>query len=74
MENNASRLLNATRLKLASEYHEALANLQVFLSNPSGVADHPDITGQITEFIRKASGAKDALALLDSLEIQSEND
>tara|TARA_Y100000034_G_C6516393_1_gene222064 strand:- start:190 stop:429 length:240 start_codon:yes stop_codon:yes gene_type:complete len=64
---NANRLLVAARLKLVAELNESLTNLQVFLNNPTGVADHPNLTDQVLGFIREASAANDALAFLDGL-------
>ena len=67
MTNNANKLLTAARLKLVAELNEPMTNLQIFLNNPTGVADHPDLTGQVLKFIRGASHANDALVFLDGL-------
>jgi hypothetical protein len=61
---------NPMYLALKARYEakklEALANLQIFMKAPVGVADHPDILNTIAGFTENLAHAEDILFSLES--------
>ena len=57
-----------TRAALAhfkAERERASANLNVYLKNPAGIGEHPDIVGEVIELIKKIVEADEAIKYLE---------
>jgi hypothetical protein len=62
MSNNvAEHILRATISRLQAEKDEALAILNLYLGNPVGVGDHPNIVDEVHTAVRKVADADEAL-------------
>tara|TARA_Y100000310_G_scaffold243255_1_gene247714 strand:+ start:173 stop:391 length:219 start_codon:yes stop_codon:yes gene_type:complete len=60
-------LCAAARQHFEAEKAQALINLKVYLQNPVGVSDHPNLVKEIIELIRKIAEANDCIATLESI-------
>ena len=62
---NSEVLLNAVRdhMKGKISYHRA--NIEVYLSNPAGIGEHPDIVESIESELEKLSHASEILETLE---------
>jgi hypothetical protein len=58
-------LLNALRQHYLGHIETARANVEVFLENPVGVGEHPDIAETMDKEISKIADASDKLKTLD---------
>ena len=56
--------LNALRLKYEAEIEVAKANVRVYLDNPVGIGEHPDLVSAIDSQIELMAAAKDKLKIL----------
>jgi hypothetical protein len=63
MMNN--KLLLALKARYQAQKAEGLANIDVYMQNPAGIGEHPDITGAIAEQIAKIAEADDGLLVLE---------
>ena len=57
-------LLDALEAKYRGQIAEAAANIRVYVENPTGTADHPDIVNAMDEQINKIAGAQEKLDIL----------
>lgn len=57
-------LLEALRARYKGEILMARANIEVYLKNPAGIGEHPDITGAIDEQVAKLAEADEKLSTL----------
>ena len=57
-------ILKALEDKYNADISEAAANLKVYLENPVGVAEHPDIVTEADKLIAKIAEAEDKLEIL----------
>ena len=60
-------LINALIKKLEGEIAVAEANVSVYLQNPAGIGEHPDIMAAIEEEIAKAAEFKEKLEMLEEI-------
>jgi len=58
--------LEAAKMKLAADIKDAEAKIQLYLSNPVGVGDHPDISEEILKAAADGSHAEDLLSFLNN--------
>ena len=56
--------LNALRSKYEAEIEVAKANVRVYLDNPVGIGEHPDLVSAIDSQIELMAAAKDKLKIL----------
>jgi len=56
--------LNALRLQYESEIAKAKDNIEVYLTNPVGIGEHPDLAAAIDSQIDVLSHAEDKLEVL----------
>ena len=61
-------LKRALVAKYTGELAEANANIAVYLRNPSGIGEHPDIVAAINEQVEKGANAKEKLDFITSLD------
>lgn len=60
-------LRDALSLKYRGEIAAATANIQVYLHNPAGIGEHPDIIAAIDSEVEKAVAAEEKLEFLERL-------
>ena len=54
---NSKKILTALATRYQSEIQSSLANIDVYMGNPAGIGEHPDIAGAVDEEIVKLSEA-----------------
>ena len=59
-------LKNALILKYQGDIAAAKANIQVYLTNPVGIGEHPDLISAIDVEMQKAAEADDKLTFLEN--------
>ena len=59
-------LKNALILKYQGDIAAAKANIQVYLTNPVGIGEHPDLISAIDVEMEKAAEADDKLTFLEN--------
>ena len=57
-------ILKALEDKYNADISEAEANLKVYLENPVGVAEHPDVVIEADKLVAKIAEAEDKLVIL----------
>tara|TARA_R100001163_G_C4989918_1_gene142862 strand:+ start:165 stop:365 length:201 start_codon:yes stop_codon:yes gene_type:complete len=57
-------ILKALEDKYNADISEAEANLKVYLENPVGVAEHPDVVIEADKLVAKIAEAEDKLGIL----------
>lgn len=58
-------LLNALRAYYVGEIEKHKANIEVFLENPTGVGEHPDVLETVSAEVMKVAEYEDALQVLN---------
>lgn len=56
--------LNALKLKYEAEIEVAKANVRVYLDNPVGIGEHPDLVAAVDSQLEVMANAKDKLKIL----------
>ena len=64
-------MINALRKKYEAEVAAAKANIDVYINNPVGIGEHPDLVGAMDLEMTKLADASDKLATLNSLDRKS---
>ena len=59
-------MINALRKKYEAEVAAAKANIDVYINNPVGIGEHPDLVGAMDTEMTKLADASDKLATLNS--------
>lgn len=59
------KIKTALQLKYEGEIAEAQANVEVFLTNPVGIGEHPDLIGAIDTQMHRIAEAEDKLLALE---------
>ena len=57
-------MLNALRLQYEAEVAKAKANIKVYMSNPAGIGEHPDLVAAVDSQIELIAHAEDKLNVL----------
>lgn len=57
-------ILKALEDKYNADISEAEANLKIYLENPVGVAEHPDVVVEADKLVAKIAEAEDKLGIL----------
>ena len=57
-------MMDALKLQYEAEIEKAKANIQVYLSNPVGIGEHPDLVSAINSQIEVIANAEDRLAVI----------
>jgi hypothetical protein len=65
-------LLNALRQKLDGEVAVARANIEIYITNPVGIGEHPDIVAAIESQFDILANARDKLNAIDFVESSNE--
>ena len=58
-------MLDALRKMYEAEIAHAQANIEVYLKNPAGIGEHPDLVLSVDEQIDKMANAEDKLEILN---------
>jgi hypothetical protein len=58
-------ILNALKAYYVGEIGKHKANIEVFLENPVGVGDHPDVIETLSKEVMAVAEFEDALQVLD---------
>ena len=61
----AEQLVRATLAKFEADKQEAIAVIELYLNNPTGVAEHSGIVNEITTAILKLADAEEAIAAIE---------
>ena len=61
-----SNIVRALSLKYQSEIESARANIEVYMNNPAGIGEHPDIVAAVDSEMEKLASAEDKLSSLNS--------
>ena len=56
--------LNALKLQYESEIAKAKDNIEVYLSNPAGIGEHPDVMGAIETELNEISRYHEQIQVL----------
>ena len=59
-------IVDALRKKYEYEIISARANIDVYLKNPAGIGEHPDIVAAVDSEMEKLASAEDKLSSLNS--------
>ena len=59
-----NNLIKALEQKYKAEIAEGEANVGVYIDNPTGIGEHPDIVGAIDTQVARIAEAKDKLKIL----------
>lgn len=62
-----SSILTALATRYRGQIQESLANIDVYVQNPAGIGEHPDIAGAVDEEIVKLSEAIEKFQTVSSL-------
>ena len=66
----SQQIVVALRRKYEAEIDCARTNVAVYLNNPAGVAEHPDIVSSVDGLIQIIAEARDKLQEIEEMEIQ----
>jgi len=58
-------MINALRKKYEAEIASAQANINVYMTNPAGIGEHPDIVAAVDSEMTKLADAEDKLETLN---------
>ena len=58
-------ILEALRKKYESEIASARANIQIYIDNPAGIGEHPDLVAAVDEQVTLLAEAEDKLSTLE---------
>ena len=57
-------IIEALRLRYESQIAEAKANIQVYIDNPAGIGEHPDLVAAVDHQMSALADAQDKLESL----------
>ena len=60
-------IINALRLKYKGIMAEAQANIEIYLENPAGIGEHPEVLAAIDSELHKLAEARDKLFEVNDL-------
>ena len=58
-------IIEALRKRYESQIAEGKANIQVYLDNPVGIGEHPDLVSAVDSQVQVIANATDKLEILD---------
>ena len=67
MRELSQSLIKALRRKYKGQMAEAEANIAVYMNNPAGIGEHPDIVDAIDSQVAKYAEAEEKLQALGSI-------
>jgi hypothetical protein len=57
-------LLEAALMHFKSEKSKAAANLEIYLTNPSAIGDHPDLVAEVINLIKAIAAADECIKVI----------
>ena len=60
-------ILNAVAAKASADEAKAIANLKVYLTNPAGIGEHPDVVGEVTKLLKDMQEARDLFEITNEI-------
>ena len=60
-------IINALRLKYKGIMAEAQANIEIYLENPAGIGEHPEVLAAIDSELHKLAEARDKFLEVNEL-------
>ena len=60
------QMLQALYCKYLGEMEMYRANIDIYLSTPAGIGEHPDILGAMDEMVERMAGVRDKIETLRS--------
>ncbi len=73
MATNTNALYEALKAQFEAQKQKALATLTVYLTNPVGIGEHPQIIDEMVEQTKSLAEAEDCLERLkDTFEVKEE--
>ena len=66
--------VDALKAKYQAEKLEAIATLEVYVKNPVGIGEHPQIIDEMAKLVDKVAEVNGALEALDEVFIQDGDD
>jgi|TARA_R110000803_G_C11705859_1_gene286194 hypothetical protein len=60
-------MLNALKLQYEADIAKAKANIQVYLKNPVGIGEHPDLVAAVDSQVDLIAHAEDKLNVISKL-------
>ena len=60
-------IVNALRLKYKGVIADAQANIEIYLENPAGIGEHPEVLAAIDSELHKLAEARDKLLEVNEL-------
>ena len=67
MNGLGSQLLSAAEKHFEAKKAKALANLKIYLANPVGVSEHPDLTQEIIRLTEEIAQAEECISVLTKI-------
>ena len=67
-------ILEALRKKYESDIASARANIQVYIDNPAGIGEHPDLVSAVDEQVTLLAEAEDKLSTLEMNNLDNHED
>ena len=61
----AEQLVRATLARFEADRQEAIAVIELYLNSPMGVAEHPNIVGEIATAIGNLADAEEAIGAIE---------
>ncbi|MAL45767.1 hypothetical protein [Hyphomonas sp.] len=61
----AEQLVRATLARFEADRQEAIAVIELYLNNPTGVAEHPSVVNEIATAILKLADAEEAISAIE---------
>lgn len=67
-----SKLINALKLKYEAQKLEAIATLEVYVSNPVGIGEHPQIVEEMDKLVHTIADMEGCLEALKTVFVVEE--
>ena len=62
-----SKLINALKLRYEAQKIEAIATLEIYLKNPVGIGEHPQIIDEMDKLVHTIADTDGSLEALNSI-------
>ena len=66
-------IMNALVAEAEAKEQKALANLQVYMSNPAGIGEHPDVVAECSKLVKDIAEAREMKETVQNLINESSN-
>jgi hypothetical protein len=69
-----SKLINALKLRYEAQKMESIATLEVYVSNPVGIGEHPQIIEEMDQLVHRIADMDGCLEALKKVFVVEETD